>query len=141
MLEWLEGDAPLVGENRLTWRVDEHRIIAEGLTYVEGSYSHLECDVVNEHRRFHRTSWLTCTSHTPNHPLMSKSQHELQSSSLQANLRQAMQTSIYQHKQILSNTGLKLLSYPSSFLIITSIPHSPSLILLLNKFYNFLKGR
>lgn len=65
MLERVEGDAPLVGENRVAGRVDENGSIPKGLAHVEGPHRNLECDVVNEHGAFCCTICLTTnTWHT-----------------------------------------------------------------------------
>lgn len=49
VVERLEGNAPFIGENGVTRGVNKDGVIPESLTHVEGSCSHLECDVVYEH--------------------------------------------------------------------------------------------
>lgn len=61
VLEGLEGDTPLIGENRLTGRVDQNCVASKSLTHVEGPYRDLERHVINEHRRFCRRSRTHCT--------------------------------------------------------------------------------
>ena len=61
VLEWLKGDTPLVGENRLTRKVNKHCFITKSLTHVEGPCSHLECHIVDENRWFLRANRAYCT--------------------------------------------------------------------------------
>lgn len=61
VVERVEGETPLIGENGVTRGVNEDGVIPESLTQVEGTRTHLECDVVYEHRWFLRTSRAHCT--------------------------------------------------------------------------------
>lgn len=51
MLQWVEGNAPVIGGDR-AGRVDKHGFISEGLAHVEGSHHYLKCNIVNENYTF-----------------------------------------------------------------------------------------